>query len=109
MVPSAASDFVPNNFSSGELNPEPVEFDGIGMFVISSLKQFADAFKDPYYLNVIEPDERVMLDKEGPGGGLIATYSGKMIDMVLGGKSMVGDKGKESREVWEEWEKKAAA
>jgi hypothetical protein len=76
------------------------------MFIMPSLQHSLDAFKDPYYANVIEPDERVLLDIEGADQGAVAKFVGSMFDMVNGTKSAVGDKGKEYREAWEEFEKK---
>lgn len=106
IVPSAAADSAPNAMNKGELPTEPIDFDGIAMFTVPSLEQFVDAFKDPYYIHVIEPDERVMLDKDGPGSGVLASFQGKMLDMVNAGKSTIGDKGKEYRDTWKEREKK---
>lgn len=107
MVPSAASDSAPNAIGKGELPTEPIEFDGIAMFTVPSLTQFTEAFKDPYYIDVIEPDEREILDKDGPGSGVVASFQGTMLDMVNGTRSTVGDKGKEYRDQFEEWERKA--
>lgn len=92
MVPIAATASAPNAIMKGELPTEPIEFDGIAMFLVPSLKQFTDAFSDPYYIEVIEPDERKMLDKDGPGSGVVASFQGKMIEMVENGKSTMGDK-----------------
>ncbi|KAF2246818.1 hypothetical protein BU26DRAFT_567159 [Trematosphaeria pertusa] len=107
MVPSAATDSAPNAVSTSELPTEPVKFDGIAMFLVPSLQQFTDAFRDPYYVNVIEPDERELIDKDGPGSGVVASYQGRMLDMVHRGQSTIGNKGKKYHEVWEEWENKA--
>ncbi|KAF2017823.1 hypothetical protein BU24DRAFT_420878 [Aaosphaeria arxii CBS 175.79] len=106
MVPSAATASAPNAVSKGELPTEPVEFDGIAMFTVPTLEQFTDAFKDPYYVNVIEPDERAFLDKDGPGSGVIASFRGRMLDMVNGGQSAVGSSGGKYRDDFDEWEKK---
>jgi hypothetical protein len=64
------------------------------MFVVLSLQQFTNAFSDPYYLEVIEPDERNFVDKEGAGGGLVARFMGKLVDIGIDGKSVLGTKGK---------------
>lgn len=104
MVPVAASASAPNALSTGELPDTPVEFDGIAMFLVPSLQQFMEAFKDPYYIDIIEPDERMMIDKAGPGSGLIASFRGKMLEMES--KADVS-KGDEYRKKFEEYEKKA--
>lgn len=106
MVPSLATSSAPNALSKGDLPTHPVEFDGIAMFTVPSLEQFKAAFKDPYYINVIEPDEQVMLDKDGPGSGVIASFQGPMHDIVSAAKSTVGEKGQEYRDVFDEWEAK---
>jgi hypothetical protein len=67
-----------------------------------------EAFKDPYYIDVVEPDEREMLDKEGPGSGIVASFQGKMLDVTLVGKSVSGDKGKglKYRKLFEEYQRR---
>lgn len=40
-----------------------LDFDGAVIWEIPSLEQFFEAFSDPYYLNVIAPDEENFLDK----------------------------------------------
>ncbi|KAI8156523.1 Dehydratase aurZ [Colletotrichum sp. SAR 10_70] len=39
-------------------------FDGCAVFELPSFEVFAAAFKDDYYLNVIEPDEKNFIDKK---------------------------------------------
>ncbi|KAF2033072.1 hypothetical protein EK21DRAFT_86512 [Setomelanomma holmii] len=106
LVPIAATASAPNALSTGELPITAIEFDGIAMFLVPSLKQFTEAFRDPYYVAVIEPDEREFLDKEGPGIGVIASFQGKMVDMVCQGKSTAEGNGKsgEYRKLFEEFE-----
>ncbi|PSN67053.1 hypothetical protein BS50DRAFT_588076 [Corynespora cassiicola Philippines] len=87
MVPVDSANSAPNAVTKGKLPTEPIEFDGIAMFLVPSLKQFTDAFKDPYYVNIIEPDEQHILDKDGPGSGVVASFQGKMMDMVHQGQS----------------------
>ncbi|CAO2658118.1 Nn.00g073780.m01.CDS01 [Neocucurbitaria sp. VM-36] len=106
MVPTAATASAPNALSKTALPTTPIDFDGIAMFLVPSLKQFTDAFSDPYYIEVIEPDEREMLDKEGPGSGVVASFQGKMIDMVRNGRSAAGDRGMGYREGFEDFERK---
>jgi hypothetical protein len=86
MVPIASTASAPNALSTGDLPTTPIEFDGIAMFLVPSLKQFTDAFNDPYYVKVIEPDERELLDKAGPGSGVVASFQGKMLDLVHQGQ-----------------------
>ncbi|KAF9875571.1 hypothetical protein CkaCkLH20_06952 [Colletotrichum karsti] len=40
------------------------EFDGCAVFELPSFDVFAAAFKDEYYLQVIEPDEKNFIDKK---------------------------------------------
>lgn len=93
MVPSAASSSAPNAANPSTLPTEPVEFDGIAMFLVNSLVSFLEAFKDPYYIHVIEPDEKILLNKDGPGGGVIASWQGKLVSITKDGKSVQGEKG----------------
>jgi hypothetical protein len=95
-------------YRNDDVPTSPVEFDGIAMFLVPSLDKFTEAFIDPYYIEVIEPDEREMIDKDGPGNGIVANIHGKMVDITLQGKSVVGDKGKslEYRELFEEYQKR---
>lgn len=111
MVPVPATASAPNALSTGDLPTTPIEFDGIAMFLVPSLKRFTDAFKDPYYVEVIEPDERDMLDKAGPGSGVVASFQGKMIDVVNAEKSVIEEKeeGMEFRKKFEEFERKRKA
>jgi hypothetical protein len=106
MVPVAATASAPNALSTGELPTTPIDFDGIAMFLVPSLKKFTDAFQDPYYIEIIEPDEREFLDKAGPGSGVVASFQGKMIDMVHHGKSTAqkGGRGEEYRKLFEAFE-----
>jgi hypothetical protein len=69
------------------------EFDGIALFVVPSLQHFDNAFKDPYYIEVIEPDERKFVDKEGSDGGVVAKVRGKMLDIGLDRKRSLGTTG----------------
>jgi hypothetical protein len=84
----------------------PIEFDGIAMLTVPSLERFTDSYKDPYYVAVIEPDERRFIDKAGPGAGVVVSFQGRLIDMVHGGKGTLGEKHAEYREAFEEFEKK---
>jgi hypothetical protein len=107
IAPNVAVASAPNDPTTGKLPNTPPEFDGIAMFVVESLQQFTDAFNDPYYLQVIEPDEKEFVDKEGPGGGLVARFQGKMVDMVHNGSIMETKvKSKEYRKEFEEFERR---
>ncbi|ROT35842.1 hypothetical protein SODALDRAFT_381128 [Sodiomyces alkalinus F11] len=45
--------------------PSPLaDYDGCAVFEVPSMEVFANAFKDDYYLNTIEPDEREFVDKK---------------------------------------------
>lgn len=83
MVPKPLTDLATNYLNTGDLPTTPVEFDGVAIFVVSSLEQFKEAFNDPYYMEVIEPDERLMIDKEGPGAGIIASFQGEILDIII--------------------------
>jgi hypothetical protein len=84
----------------------PRDFDGIAMFEVSSIDQFPAAFKDPYFISVVDPDEYYMIDKSGFQGGLIASYMGNMVSILDQGKSVIGKKGEAARKVWDEFETK---
>jgi len=83
-----------------------LHFDGIATFEVPADVQFADAFKDPYYTAVIEPDEARFIDKEGQGSGVLATFEGKTMTILDHGMSMLGEKGKGERTLWAEFEVK---
>jgi hypothetical protein len=108
MVPVLATNSAPYALSTEPLPTTPIEFDGIAMFLVPSLKHFTNAFKDPYYVEVIEPDEREMLDKTGPGSGVVASFQGRVVTVVLQGESVVRKrvKGEEYRRVFEEYQEK---
>lgn len=63
------------------------------MFLYASADVLTAMLSHPYYLEVVEPDEHVFIDKEAFGGGMVATYIGKNIEAVDGAKDVwVGDK-----------------
>jgi hypothetical protein len=80
------------------------------MFLVPSMQEFTNAFSDPYFKEVVEPDEHNFLDKEGPGQGVVSTFKGELFDLVVGGRSVLGNEGKakECWGVWEEYEKTSA-
>lgn len=70
-----------------------VEFDGIAMFLYESAEVLTAMLSHPYYLEVVEPDEHVFIDKEAFGGGMVATFIGNHIEAVNQGKDVwVGDR-----------------
>jgi EthD domain len=69
-----------------------LDFDGGVDWYVPSYESYEAAFKDPYYLNVIEPDEWNFVDK-GSGkeiAGAVSTV-GVSRDIVREGKSCVGE------------------
>ncbi|ORY01580.1 EthD domain-domain-containing protein [Clohesyomyces aquaticus] len=82
MVPSAATASAPNAVSDAELPNEPVPFDGIALFLVPDLEKFMEAFKDPYFVEVIGPDEQKLIDKKGVGSGILASHNGRMVPVV---------------------------
>ena len=96
-VPSAAS--APNATAQQELPKEPVEYDGIALFLVPSLEHFTDMFKDPYFFSVVRPDEEVLIDTKGIGGGIVASFSGKMLSVTHDGRNAIGERGDEYRQL----------
>ncbi|KAF4344003.1 hypothetical protein FBEOM_2047 [Fusarium beomiforme] len=89
-----AGKIVPTGASATEpVSNELVNFDGIAMFLYESADVLTDMLSHPYYVNVVEPDEHVFIDKAAYGNGMVATYIGEHIDVVDDAKSVwVGDK-----------------
>jgi len=87
-----------------------VEYDGMLVVVweVRSLQQFKDAYRDPYYINVIEPDEHNLLDRHGAGQGVVAATAGTVFIALDNGQSTIGVEGEAEREVWKAWERRAA-
>ena len=79
------------------------------VFLSPALKQLTDAFNDPYYVEVIEHSERELLNKDGPGSGVVASFLGRMIDMLHQGQSTIRDKDRKCREALEEYGMKTHA
>ncbi|GKU06391.1 hypothetical protein FLAG1_07987 [Fusarium langsethiae] len=70
-----------------------VEFDGIAMFLYESPDDLTAMLAHPYYIDVVEPDEHVFIDKYAYGNGMVATYIGENIEVVDDERSVwVGDK-----------------
>jgi hypothetical protein len=80
----------------GSLTPAsntPVEFDGIAMFLYKSADVLGEMLAHPYYIEVVEPDEHVFIDKAAFGGGMVATFIGTQIEVVDHSKDVwVGDR-----------------
>ncbi|CAM1503372.1 Fc.00g081480.m01.CDS01 [Cosmosporella sp. VM-42] len=86
IVPTAAGASEP---ASNEL----VDFDGIAMFLYGSADVLTAMLSHPYYIEVVEPDEHVFIDKEAFGNGMVATYIGKHIEAVDRARDVwVGDR-----------------
>ncbi|RFU75920.1 hypothetical protein TARUN_6323 [Trichoderma arundinaceum] len=63
-----------------------MDFDGAVIWEIPSLEHFLNAFSDPYYLNVILPDEDNFLDKSKE----VATVTlGQVHNIVAGGEPLI--------------------
>ncbi|KAG8359307.1 hypothetical protein FVEN_g3055 [Fusarium venenatum] len=82
---------------AGRLSPPTsnklVEFDGIAMFLYESADDLTAMLAHPYYIDVVEPDEHVFIDKSAYGNGMVATYIGEHIEVVGDERSVwVGDK-----------------
>ncbi|KAF2433348.1 hypothetical protein EJ08DRAFT_584094 [Tothia fuscella] len=103
ILPNDAKDFSPHKTSSASTSKA---FDGIALFEVPSLEQFPKAFEDPYFTDVVDPDEYDLIDKKGFQGGLIASYAGNMVSIVDHNKSILGHKGVAAHKKWEEFEKK---
>jgi hypothetical protein len=69
------------------------------------LEAFHKAFQDPYYIEVIEPDEHNLIDKNSFAGGIIATFSSPIFQVMKDGKSQLkGANVDEYRKKYEEFE-----
>ncbi|KAJ4258079.1 hypothetical protein NW762_008219 [Fusarium torreyae] len=70
-----------------------VDFDGIALFLYESPNDLTDILSHPYYIQVVEPDEHVFIDKSAHGKGMVATYIGKHMEAVDDTRSVwVGDR-----------------
>lgn len=100
-LPSSAS---APNASAEKLPDSPVHFDGIAMFEVRSLEEFRKAFEDPYFKEVVEPDEWKLIDKAGLGKGIVVSYSGSLVSVIDRGLSTLGDQGEEAKRKFEVFE-----
>ncbi|KAF5022705.1 hypothetical protein F66182_5253 [Fusarium sp. NRRL 66182] len=79
----AGGKIVPTDGGATEpVSTELVGFDGIAMFLYESADVLTAMLSHPYYLQVVEPDEHVFIDKTAHGQGMVATYIGKHIEAV---------------------------
>ncbi|GKT52763.1 ethyl tert-butyl ether degradation [Colletotrichum tofieldiae] len=60
----------------------PVDFDGIAMLLYPSVEVIHAFVTHPYYVNVVEPDEHVFMDKSAFGAGMVATFRGTHTEVV---------------------------
>lgn len=63
-----------------------MDYDGAVIWEISSLKHHMSAFADPYYVNVIAPDEHNFLDKSKETATVIL---GSIHHIVAGGEALI--------------------
>jgi hypothetical protein len=74
------------------------------MFEVASMETFHACFQEQYFKDIIEPDEHNLIDKQGFQQGLIASYVGKLVTVNNQGRSVLGEKGKEAKKRWDEFE-----
>ena len=87
VIPVSSAESAPN-VADVEMTGETdglVEFDGIAMFLVPSLDSFKAAVEDPYYINVVQPDEYNLMDKSAPGRGVVASFQGSIVPIVQNG------------------------
>ena len=87
-----------------------LDFDAAADFYIASYKAYTDAYKDPYYINVIEPDENKFVDKgQGSEAKQIHVRAvcaiGVCRSIIKDGKAMV-DVSRDVNDVWQQYEAK---
>jgi hypothetical protein len=87
----------------------PKPFDGIAMFEVTSIEKFPAAFKDPYFVSVVDPDEYNLIDKTGFQGGLIASYIGNMVSILDHNQTQLGKEAEAYTKEWEDFEAKEKA
>ncbi|KAI6781921.1 uncharacterized protein J7T54_005131 [Emericellopsis cladophorae] len=68
--------------ASAPASDELVDFDGIAMFLYESPEVLTAMLSHPYYLDVVEPDEHVFIDKDAFGLGMVATFIGTNVEVV---------------------------
>ncbi|KAL1891025.1 hypothetical protein Sste5346_007847 [Sporothrix stenoceras] len=80
-----------------------IEFDAAADFYVKSYDDYLAAYKDPYYLAVIEPDEHNFVDKSRPEGQTTVVRAmstlGQCRYMIRDGQPVVDV----SDEIWARW------
>ena len=88
-----------------------LDFDAAADFYVNSYKAYTDAYKDPYYINVIEPDENKFIDK-GQGSEAKKTLVravcaiGVCRSIIKDGKTVV-DVSTDVDDLWQQYESKS--
>lgn len=78
-----------------------LDYEGMAELEVESLEKFTAACSDPYYLNVIKPDEIKFLDSKSTQV-IVTSTMGVSKKIVEDGKALVDTS--EVMSVWEEWE-----
>jgi hypothetical protein len=60
------------------------------MFLYQSADVLTNMLSHPYYIEIVEPDEHILIDKSAYGSGMVSTYTGEHIEVV-----------DDSRNIWE--------
>ena len=83
-----------------------IDYNAAADFYVESYERFFASYQDPYYLNVIEPDEQKFVDKGQVDGGKKTVV--RAMSTLGTAKSMIKD-GKETvqvkSEIWENWQR----
>ncbi|TDZ36622.1 hypothetical protein C8035_v005075 [Colletotrichum spinosum] len=69
---------------------EPVDFDGIAMFLYRSADDLVAFLAHPYYTEIVQPDERVFIDQGAFGAGQVAVFIGEHMEAVNGNQNVWG-------------------
>lgn len=78
----AGGQILPTLNGSEPASSELVGFDGIAMFLSPSSDTLAQMLAHPYYTEVVAVDEAVFIDKEAYNSGMVATFSGRHVDVI---------------------------
>jgi hypothetical protein len=82
---------------------ESFDFDGMASMTFKSFEGFKAAFEDPYYIHVIEIDERRFLDKSK--SVLPSSTMGLTKNIIMGAEIQIGIVEEVMKE-WKDWEEK---
>jgi len=52
------------------------------MTLVPNMEGISSRFDDPYFTQVVEPDEEKFLDRDAPGKGVIAVFSGQSESII---------------------------